>query len=78
MRLYHNGKGVWYGTQREAKDANQTMFRQRNPQASWFECSNEHLAEAIRNHRNVADLNWKTWPEKAALLQYLNKNEVTP
>jgi len=78
MRLYHNGKGVWYGTQREARDANQTMFRQRNPQASWFECSNEHLAEAIRNHRNVDDLRWETWPEKAALLQYLNKNEVTP
>tara|TARA_R100000544_G_scaffold36869_1_gene26156 strand:- start:1496 stop:1732 length:237 start_codon:yes stop_codon:yes gene_type:complete len=78
MRLYHNGKGVWYGTQREARDANQTMFRQRNPQASWFECSNGHLQEAIRKHRKLADLRWETWPEKAALLKYLNKNEVTP
>jgi len=66
MRLYHNGKGVWYGTQREAREA------------SWFECSNGHLQEAIRKHRNVKDLHWNTWPEKKALLQYLNKNEVTP
>mgnify|MGYP003637483284 FL=1 len=78
MRLYHNGKGQWYGTQREAREANPQLYRSQHMKSSkWFECNN--IDRVLRQQVGATDFMVEhVYGDKAGLLKFLNENEVTP